>query len=68
MSASPTPAPPQTIKGTNEFDDSRQNVLTDNKGNLQIRSFEMEKILREILNEIRIIRGHFEILTGEIID
>jgi len=68
MSASPTPAAPQTIKGIDEYTDEKQVIYTDSAGKMQITNISIEETLREILNEIRLMRQHFEILTGEIID
>lgn len=68
MSASPIPAPPQTIKGIDEYTDEKQVIYTDSAGKMQITNISIEELLKGILKELSVIRGHFEILTGENID
>jgi len=67
MSATTTPAPPQTIKGIDEYTGERLGILTDNKGNLKTTNVVIEEILKEVLNELRMIRQHFEIINDETI-
>ena len=64
MSATPTPAPPQTLKVLNQ-EDEKINLKGYNDGSLQVNNLNMIDIFQEMLLELKLIRTHLEILTDE---
>ena len=64
MSATPTPAPPQTLKVLDQ-NDEKLNLKGYSDGALLINNLDMIDVFREILLELKLIRTHLSLLTDE---
>lgn len=64
MGATPTPAPPQTLKVTDQYG-NRIGLNGYQDGSLQINNLDFLGIFVQILDELKLIRKHLELLTEE---
>jgi len=67
MSATPTPAPPQTLKVLNQ-EDEKINLKGYDDGSLQINNLSMIDIFQEMLLELKLIRTHLSLLTDDVLE
>lgn len=69
MAATPTPAPPQTIKGINQYGNKKSiSVLDPDEVSMSVDSISMRILLESILDELKLIRFQLQIITDEKID
>lgn len=64
MSATPTPAPPQTLKVIDQEGD-KLSLKGYSDGALQVNNLDMIDLFKEILSELKLIRTHLSLLTDE---
>lgn len=77
MSATPTPAPSQTVKGIDQaqtrqtvsvFNEDPSNPETLPEVSLKVDNMDFQNLLKHILSELILIRKNMEILTGEFLE
>jgi hypothetical protein len=67
MSATPTPAPPQTLKAIDQ-NNEKINIGAYQDGSLQINNLDLKNIFQVIVKELQLIRKNLEVLTEEYFD